>query len=222
MLDDDPENGWAYFYRGMAELNISDEKFLTNVDWNNHKTFRMARRFADAELNAKIDQLIADYIAAERKRREEEAAAAERKRREALLSLSSDGKTLQKCNDEKIIDVPIPDSVTKIDDWAFENCSSLQSVTIPDSVTTIGDMAFSGCSSLHSVTIGNCVTTIGNSAFYNCSSLQSVTIPYSVTESGAEAFEGTALKEVRVPRNCKYSKFFLWRSFPADCKVIKY
>lgn len=33
----------------------------------------------------------------------------------------------------------IPDSVTKIDSCAFEDCAGLTSVVIPDSVTKIGD-----------------------------------------------------------------------------------
>ena len=82
----------------------------------------------------------------------------------------------------------IPDSVTKIGDYAFRECSSLTSVTIPDSVTTIGERAFSGCSSLTSVTIPDSVTTIGEGAFSSCSSLTSVTIPDSVTTIGERAF----------------------------------
>ena len=36
-------------------------------------------------------------------------------------------------------------SVTSIRDYAFRNCSSLQSVTIPNSVTSIGNYAFRNC-----------------------------------------------------------------------------
>ena len=72
--------------------------------------------------------------------------------------------------------------------WTF--CSSLTSVIIPDSVTSIGEYAFNNCSSLTSVTIGDNVTTIGSSAFYNCSSLTSVVIPNSVTSIGQYAFKG--------------------------------
>ena len=55
-------------------------------------------------------------------------------------------------------DIIIPDSVTSIGAWAFEDCDGLTSVTIPDSVTSIGDHAFSNCDGLSSVTIGNGVT----------------------------------------------------------------
>ena len=86
--------------------------------------------------------------------------------------------------------VTIPDSVTRIDNKAFQNCVSLTSVTIPDSVTSIGAEAFFGCNNLTGVTIPNSVTSIENYAFFDCSSLTSVTIPNSVTSIGAEAFYG--------------------------------
>ncbi len=41
-----------------------------------------------------------------------------------------------------VVDVIIPKSVTKIDDWAFAGCKSLKSVAIPKSVTEIGEGAF--------------------------------------------------------------------------------
>ncbi len=66
----------------------------------------------------------------------------------------------------------IPNGVTLIGDYAFEDCDSLASVTIPDSVTSIGDYAFLGCDSLASVTIGNSVTSIGDGAFSGYGNLQ--------------------------------------------------
>ena len=79
-------------------------------------------------------------------------------------------------------------SVTEIGSYAFDSCSSLQSITIPDSVTSIGDFAFSECSGLTSVDIPDGVTSIGNRAFSECSSLTSVDIPDGVTSIGKSAF----------------------------------
>ena len=69
----------------------------------------------------------------------------------------------------------IPNSVTTIGSYAFEDCTGLTEVTIPNSVTTIGELAFSGCTGLTSVIIPNSVTTIGEDAFSGCSGLTSVT-----------------------------------------------
>ncbi len=68
----------------------------------------------------------------------------------------------------------IPNGVTMIDLYAFENCSRLTSIHIPDGVKNIEEGAFMGCSSLPSIHIPNSVIGIQNSAFKNCSSLTSV------------------------------------------------
>ncbi len=79
-------------------------------------------------------------------------------------------------NGKLITELEIPDNVTRINEFAFEGCTSLTSVTIPDSVTSIGSNAFDGCTSLTSITIPDSVTSIGNYAFYNCTSLTAVYI----------------------------------------------
>ena len=75
--------------------------------------------------------------------------------------------------------------VTRIDNEAFKNCSSLTSVSMP-SVTYIDGAAFSGCSNLASVDMPS-VTSVTIWAFSNCSSLASVDMPL-VTTIGREAF----------------------------------
>ena len=58
--------------------------------------------------------------------------------------------------------------------------------TIPNSVTRIGDGAFYECSGLTSITIPNSVTSIGENVFYNCSSLTTIvserTNPFDINE----------------------------------------
>ncbi len=52
---------------------------------------------------------------------------------------------------EKLNEISIPDSVTKIDANAFRYCTALQEIEIPASVECIGEYAFSDCASLSSV-----------------------------------------------------------------------
>jgi len=87
-----------------------------------------------------------------------------------------------------ITEVLIPDGVTSICSYSFENCSSLTNVVIPDGVTNIGEAAFYVCSSLENVVIPDSVTSIGEYAFSTCSALTSIVIPDSVTRIGCGAF----------------------------------
>ena len=85
----------------------------------------------------------------------------------------------------------IPNTVTSIGDYAFQNCRSLTSINIPDSVTSIGHNVFDGCSGLTSVAMGSGVTSIGDYAFYNCSGLTSITsLATTAPDLRWTAFEG--------------------------------
>ena len=99
-------------------------------------------------------------------------------------------------------DIVIPDSVTDIGKCAFESCSYLSSVVIPDSVTDIGDYAFAGCSSLSNIVIPNSVTDIGKGAFSLCSSLTYIVIPNSVTDIEDFAFSDcSSLSNIVIPNS---------------------
>ena len=70
-------------------------------------------------------------------------------------------KTITKCI--------IPDSVTRISEYAFYNCKSLKEVIIPDSVIYISKYAFASCYSLNEITIPNSVVRIDDWVFYRLS-----------------------------------------------------
>ena len=50
-------------------------------------------------------------------------------------------------------EIEIPNSVTTIEDYAFEGCNDITSVNIPNSVTLLGESSFSGCRSLTKINV---------------------------------------------------------------------
>ncbi len=71
--------------------------------------------------------------------------------------------------------------VTRIADYAFENCESIESIIIPDSVTHINRYAFAYCENLESITIPDSVTIINARAFYGSPGIKSITVDSSNT-----------------------------------------
>ena len=87
---------------------------------------------------------------------------------------------------------------TSISNYAFYNCSNLQSITIPQDVKSIGSFAFSGCTSLKRLNsdvdgvfnIPSRVTVINSNTFENCTQAKEINISNSVTSIGDYAFNG--------------------------------
>ena len=83
-----------------------------------------------------------------------------------------DNSLLQKY--PNLTNVTIPDGVTSIGQYAFENCSNLTSIDLPESLTSIGRSAFQSCTSLTSIDLPESLTKIGNNAFQDCRSLKTI------------------------------------------------
>lgn len=95
----------------------------------------------------------------------------------------------------------IPNSVIKIQNWAFYGCSNLKSIVIPKSVTDIAHSAFDFCSNLQSIVVengnmiydsrDNCnavIETATNTLRVGCLTTQ---IPNSVQIIGERSFYGS-------------------------------
>lgn len=94
---------------------------------------------------------------------------------------------------ETIRSITIPESVRRIGNYAFANCSSLTSITIPKNVYWIGFRAFANCDSLTTVTFQEGATSISFSfdddTFF-CRLLKNISIPASVTRIASGVFYG--------------------------------
>jgi len=106
--------------------------------------------------------------------------------------------------------IVIPNSVTYIDEKAFNACYSLTSIIVEKGNTkyhsngnclieTASKKLVTGCKTSVIPTDGT-VTSIGDYAFYDCYKLTSVTIPDSVTSIGDYTFYGcSSLTSVNIP-----------------------
>jgi len=87
--------------------------------------------------------------------------------------------------------------ITSIRSYAFQSCSSLQTLDLPN-LTSIGDYSFSSCSSLQTLDLPN-LTSIGQCAFQSCSFLQNISLS-RLNSLGQYAFDTcTNLQEVIFP-----------------------
>ena len=98
----------------------------------------------------------------------------------------------------------VPDSVQKINNWAFYHCEAVKSVRISGKVETIGENAFYDCRYLTSVTLGNGILKLEKNAFYACKKLTEIICPDSMEEIGDYAFYNCkALTSVRLSEGLK-------------------
>ena len=111
----------------------------------------------------------------------------------------------------------LPEGLQKVGYMMVAGCKNLHSIDIPASVEEIEQSAFEDCRSIQSITFGGSpagapgrfnapaasasqLKKIGNWAFYNAHELQNLEIPEGVTEIGDGAFYGcTYLEDMTLP-----------------------
>lgn len=101
------------------------------------------------------------------------------------------GSTLLLCPPDRNGDYQVPDAVTRIDNYAFFDCSHLTRVTMGNTVTNIGSDAFEGCLSLASITLGNQVASIGDYGFATGQILREIYCRGDAPALGNDVFSGT-------------------------------
>lgn len=104
-------------------------------------------------------------------------------------------KTIKKraFSGSKIKSITIPNTVTKIDSFAFENCANLKKIKLSENIKNIYAYTFGYCSKLKKIVIPSKVKCIAEEAFSGCSSLSKVVIKNSksVPVIENEAFSST-------------------------------
>lgn len=124
-------------------------------------------------------------------------------------------------NHDKLKSITIPSSVRSIGSWAFAKCKALTDMEIPDTVDAIYDSAFSG-SGLKKLVIPDSVATFGECCFKDCVSLETVDLPNSVTSIVYGDFAGcTSLKNIDIPSSVwELKNYALYESYNLTDIVI--
>ena len=115
-------------------------------------------------------------------------------------------------NDDKIVDLVIPNSVKSIAKYAFCGCSEIESLSIGSGVKSIGQSAFGNCEKLAGITVadentiyrsaGNCIVKIANKTLILGCKTSVIPTDGSVKVIGQSAFEGCSeLHEIAIPKS---------------------
>lgn len=104
----------------------------------------------------------------------------------------------------------------KIVQYAFYQNDKLVSVDLPDTVTVLEHRAFSTCANLEKVTIPKYLTTMGNYCFHTSPKIAEMPLPDTLTSIGTSAFQGTAITTIKIPDKVARGA----GSMCADCKNL--
>ena len=119
---------------------------------------------------------------------------------------------------DSIKSVIVGNGVTVICNYAFADCSSLESVELPDSLERIGGSAFSHCKALTEIVVPANVKALGEFSFYFCTGLKKAVILGSIEYIDGYTFDQCyALESVSIPKSVKS----IWTSAFGACHELK-
>lgn len=103
-------------------------------------------------------------------------------------------KAFQDCISLELISLP---KIDYLKDYTFSRCVNLKNVQFSEGLKSIGMSAFSGCRNLESIHIPQSTGFIDMEAFYLCSKLKNVSLGSNIIEISSDAFYGCdSLKEI--------------------------
>ena len=91
---------------------------------------------------------------------------------------------------DSITELVFSDTNTTVEEYAFMDCTSLETVYIPENVVIFGDRVFAGCTSLATVTFLSDIASVPTNMFSGCTSLEDVTLGDSIASFGYGCFNG--------------------------------
>ena len=96
--------------------------------------------------------------------------------------------------------IELPDGLESIDAGAFYYCTGMTGIDLPKGVSYIGERAFMGCSGLKTIILPDGIENIEGSAFAYCSALYSVKLPEGLKSIGDSSFtDCVSLRSIKIP-----------------------
>lgn len=126
--------------------------------------------------------------------------------------------------------IVLPSYLERMDDYAFDYCTSLASVSMPLTLDTMGRACFELCTNLSSISIPNGLRTVPREAFMYCTALSHITWGDDVETIDSYAFGNCAMSSLQLPPSLKvvrYEAFWKGRklkkvSFSAPLDTIEF
>jgi hypothetical protein len=129
-----------------------------------------------------------------------------------FFSIPGSVKTIGKCafgEQSNCKSIVIANGVETIGMYAFSN-NGLTEIIIPESVTFIDESAFQYCESLKEIVIPESVTSIGKNAFEGCDNLEKVTLPLNA-KLGKNIFKDCDNENLTITTGGKTEKINAWK-----------
>lgn len=101
--------------------------------------------------------------------------------------------------DSNIAITSIPDTVTKINSYAFGNCDKMKLYALPSSLTYLGDQAFVGCDNIYVSEIPAGVTYVGSSFPTKAGTVTFKGTPTSIATDAFFSFGSFAVTTINCP-----------------------
>ena len=112
-----------------------------------------------------------------------------------------------------ITKVTLPETLEYIDEYAFHNCSNLETVEFA-STRTIEEQAFEGCTSLRDVVLPETVTYVGGSNFEEIGKGSFTAL--GATKFGSECFSGSTFETISIGPNSDLSENLIFERVHAE------
>lgn len=120
-----------------------------------------------------------------------------------------------------IKEIKFSNANTTVEEYAFMDCTSLETVYIPENVVSFGDRVFANCTSLKNVTLLSNMVSVPSNMFLDCSSLENLTLSNSIAEFGYGCFNGcSSLKSLDFVSNGALLQSYSFNGTGAESVVL--